>query len=155
MKNSKPVQEVGRLLGMIHNGVHRMGDNDPMVRELEGMTGKNLWIIGYLNCHKDQPIYQKDLERAFNVTRSTASKVLTLMEKKGFVKRRTVESDARLRQIVLTDAAVEIADQMEEKRRNLEELLTKDFSAEEKAQLTGYLNRILDNLYSESEVDED
>ena len=46
MKNSKPVQEVGRLLGMIHNGIHRMGDNDPMVRELEGMTGKNLWIIG-------------------------------------------------------------------------------------------------------------
>ena len=75
MKNSKPVQEVGRLLGMIHNGIHRMGDNDPMVRELEGMTGKNLWIIGYLNCHKDQPIYQKDLEKAFNVTRERVRQI--------------------------------------------------------------------------------
>ena len=155
MKKGKPVQEVGRLLGMIHNGVHRMGDNDPMVRELEGLTGKNLWIIGYLNCHKDQPIYQKDLEKAFNVTRSTASKVLTLMEKKGFIQRQTVAEDARLRQIVMTDAAVEIADRLENKRRNLEELLTKDFSDEEKTQLTGYLNRILDNLYNEREVNED
>ena len=34
-------------------------------------------------------------------------------------------------QIVMTDAAVEIADRLENKRRNLEELLTKDFSDEE------------------------
>ena len=149
MKNGNPVQEVGRLLGMIHNGVHRMGDNDPMVRELEGMTGKNLWIIGYLNCHKDQPIYQKDLEKAFNVTRSTASKVIGLMEKKGLVERCSVEGDARLKEIRMTEAARSLADHMEEGRILMEERLTGGFTEEEKAQLMGYLNRILDNIYDE------
>ena len=155
MKDRKPARDVGHLLGVIQNGAHRCWENDPLVRELDGITGKNVWIIGYLSRHQDEPIYQKDIERAFNVTRSTASKVLTLMEKKGFIQRRMVASDARLRQIVLTDSAREIAERMEEKRRSMEERLTRGFSDEEKAQLDGYLWRILDNLYEESEESED
>ena len=155
MKTREPVRDVGRLLGMIHNGVHRRWEQDSMLRELEGMTGKNGWIIGYLHHHQDRPVYQKDLEKAFNVTRSTASKVLTLMEKKGFVQRQAVESDARLRQIVLTEKAEKIASAMEAKQREMEAQLAMGFSQEEKEQLTGYLNRILENLYRESEVDED
>ena len=155
MKEGMPARDVGHLLGMIHNGAQRCWENDPLVRELDGITGKNVWIIGYLNRHQDQPVYQKDLEKAFNVTRSTASKVLTLMEKKGFVERRMVAEDARLRQIVLTEPARGIADRMEQKRQHMEQLLIRGFDEEEKAQLNEYLNRILDNLYNESEVNED
>lgn len=155
MLKKEPVKDVAHLMGMIHNGVHRLRENDPLFRELEGMTGKNGWIIGYLSHHQDHPVYQKDLEKAFNVTRSTASKVLTLMEKKGFIQRRTVVQDARLRQIVLTDRAREIADAMEKKRMEIQQQLTRGFSEEEKQQLTGYLYRILDNLYDEREGKED
>lgn len=157
MRRREPVRDVGRLLGMIHNGVHRRREKDSFLHELEGMTGKNGWIIGYLHHNQGRPVYQKDLEKAFNVTRSTASKVLTLMEKKGFIRRQAVESDARLRQIVLTEKAEKIAAVMEEKHREMENRLTRGFSPEEKEQLTGYLNRILVNLYeeSESEVKED
>ena len=155
MKQVTPAHDVGHLLGMIHNGAQRRREKDPLLQEVEGMTGKNMWIIAYLNHHQHQPVYQKDIEKAFNVTRSTASKVLTLMEKKGFVERHMVEGDARLRQILLTDAAREIADQMEEKRRTMETRLTRGFSTEEKEQLCGYLWRILDNLYEESEESED
>ena len=155
MKDVSSVRDVGHLLGMIHNGAHRCREKDPMLRELEGMTGKNMWIIGYLHHHQDRPVYQKDIEKAFNVTRSTASKVLTLMEKKGFIVRCMVEEDARLRQILLTDAAREIADQMEENRRTMEARLTRGFSEEEKDRLCEYLWRILDNLYDESEGNKD
>lgn len=88
------------------------------------------------------------------MTRSTASKVLTLMEKKGFVERRSVEEDARLKQIVLTDSAWKIAEAMKQNCEEMEQQLTRGFSEEEKQQLTGYLNRILDNLYEEREGDE-
>lgn len=155
MKEQEHIQDVGRLLGMIQNGLHRNREKNPLFREVEGMTGKNGWIIGYLAHHKDHPVYQKDLEKAFNVTRSTASKVLTLMEKKGFIQRCSVESDARLRQIVLTEQAWEIAEAMNRSCRDMEQQLTRGFSEEEKIQLTGYLNRLLENVYKkESEVDE-
>ena len=156
MKPTEHIRDVGRLLGMIQNGLHRKHEKNPLFREVDGMTGKNGWIIGYLAHNQDHPVYQKDLEKAFNVTRSTASKVLTLMEKKGFVERRSVEEDARLKQIVLTDSAWKIAEAMKQNCEEMEQQLTRGFSEEEKQQLTGYLNRILDNLnVRESEVDED
>lgn len=156
-RNNREVPDVGRLLGMIHNGMHRNRAKDARFREVEGMTGKNGWIIGYL-CHsqsQEKPVYQKDLEKAFNVTRSTASKVLTLMEKKGFVKRQSVEQDARLKQIVLTEDALKIAETMRQGCIEMETKLTDGFSEDEKAQLIDYLNRILDNLNEEREVEED
>lgn len=154
MKEREQIQDVGRILGMIQNGMHRRRENNPLLREVDGITGKNGWIIGFLSHNQDRPIYQKDIEKAFNVTRSTASKVLTLMEKKGFVQRHSVETDARLRQIVLTEKAQTIAEQMNQHRQDMEQQLIRGFSEEEKQQLTGYLNRILDNLYEESEGDE-
>ena len=154
MKTTEHIRDVGRLLGMIQNGLHRKHEKKPLFREVDGMTGKNGWIIGYLAHNQERPVYQKDLEKAFNVTRSTASKVLTLMEKKGFVERRSVEEDARLKQIVLTDSAWKIAEAMKQNCEEMEQQLTRGFSEEEKQQLTGYLNRILDNLYEEREGDE-
>ena len=149
MKKQGHIQEVGRLLGMIHNGVHRHCEKDSVLREAEGMTGKNGWIIGFLHHNRDRRIYQKDLEKAFNVTRSTASKVLTLMEKKGFIERRAVKEDARLKEIVLTERAEKLADRMEEQRLQMEKDLTRGFTEEEKAQLVSYLNRILENVCEE------
>lgn len=154
MKTTEHIRDVGRLLGMIQNGLQRKHEKNPLFREVDGMTGKNGWIIGYLAHNQERPVYQKDLEKAFNVTRSTASKVLTLMEKKGFVERRSVEEDARLKQIVLTDSAWKIAEAMKQNCEEMEQQLTRGFSEEEKQQLTGYLNRILDNLYEEREGDE-
>jgi len=155
MKEREVIHDVGRLLGMIQNGLHRKHEKNSLFRDVDGMTGKNGWIIGYLAHNQDHPVYQKDLEKAFNVTRSTASKVLTLMEKKGFVERRSVEADARLKQVVLTDRAQTIAEAMKQNCKEMEQQLTRGFSEEEKQQLTGYLNRILDNLHEESEVNED
>lgn len=152
---NRDVPDVGRLLGMIHNGMHRSRAKDTSFKEIEGMTGKNGWIIGYLSHNQDKPVYQKDLEKAFNVTRSTASKVLTLMEKKGFIKRQSVEEDARLKQIVLTEDALKIAETMRQGCIEMEVKLTDGFSEDEKAQLIGYLNRVLENLNKEREVEED
>ena len=146
MKRREEIRDVGRLLGMIHNGLHRQRESNPVFQEMEGVTGKNGWIIGYLCHHQDQPVYQKDLDKAFNVTRSTASKVLTLMEKKGLVKRCSVAEDARLKEIVLTEQALRIGAQMEELRLDMEERLTRNFTEEEKLELVGYLNRLLDNV---------
>ena len=146
MVGNERKQDVGRLLGMIHNGVHRRMVNSPAHREVEGMTGKNGWIIGFLSKNEGCPVYQKDLEKEFNVTRSTASKVITLMEKKGFVARRGVENDARLKEIVLTEKGRMLACKMQRDFEEMEAKLTAGFSREERELLLDFLTRIYGNL---------
>lgn len=71
-------------------------------------AGLNGWAIGYFYENRDKDIFQKDFEAAFSIRRSTASKILKTMEQKGLVERVSVENDARLKKIILTDKAIEI-----------------------------------------------
>ena len=62
--------------------------------------------INYFYENRDRDIFQKDFEEKFLIRRSTASNMLKLMEKDGYIKRVSVENDARLKKIVLTDKAI-------------------------------------------------
>ena len=66
------------------------------------------WAINYFYENRDRDIFQKDFEEKFSIRRSTASNMLKLMEKDGYINRVSVENDARLKKIVLTDKAVKI-----------------------------------------------
>ena len=58
------------------------------------------WAINYFYENRDRDIFQKDFEEKFLIRRSTASNMLKLMEKDGYIKRVSVENDARLKKIV-------------------------------------------------------
>lgn len=62
-------------------------------------------IMLFIN-NAEGPIYQKDIETAFNLRRSTVSKILSLLEKKGFISKKPVPSDARLKQIDITQSGI-------------------------------------------------
>ncbi len=70
---------------------------------LDKVTVMHGWIIGYLSHNINTDIYQKDIESEFAISRSTVTNILKLMEKKGYITRTSVESDARLKKISLTD----------------------------------------------------
>lgn len=61
------------------------------------------WVVGYLYRHSGEDIYQKDLEKAFHMAPSSITALVKNLEKSGFIKRESVESDARLKRIVLTE----------------------------------------------------
>ena len=75
---------------------------------IDDVTIMNGWIIGYLYKNQDRDVYQKDLETEFQITRSTVTSILKLMEKKGYIERVSVEKDARLKKLVLTEKAKKI-----------------------------------------------
>ena len=54
-------------------------------------------------------IYQKDVEKEFQIRRSTATGTLQILEKNGFIRREPVKQDARLKKLVPTDKAKEYA----------------------------------------------
>ena len=117
------------------------------------------WILGHLYRHRNENIYQKNLEMDFQIARSTATCILQQLEKKGYITRTSVESDARLKKIELTGLGiethlntVEIIDKMhedmevgitDEERKNLYVVINKIKHNIDKAEkeLTGGQNR--------------
>ena len=70
---------------------------------VEQATPMHGWIIEYLYRHRNEPVFQRDIEREFSITRSTVTNILQLMERKGYIQRLSVPQDARLKQLVLTE----------------------------------------------------
>lgn len=139
-------QLIGKELRSLNNLINRYVDNYTKKKHFESITGTNLWVIGYLDENSDKDIYQKDLENEFSITRSTASKVLTLMVKKGLIERKSVPHDARLKKLVLTSKALEFTKEMRKDMMKVEENLTKGFSSEEIEELHTYIERLKANV---------
>lgn len=137
---------IGLELRSVNNLIRRYFEFASHKREIDSVTGNNGWIIGYLADHSDRNIFQKDIEEHFTITRSTASKVLTLMEQKGLIKRCAVEQDARLKRIVLTDKAWEIRKMMMQDGEALERVLTDGLEEEEIDALHRSLRKMRENL---------
>lgn len=140
---------IGMRFRMINNAVRRYIDrNSELKKELDNVTCSNGWIIGHL-CNMEElgrTVYQRDFETDFGITRSTASKVLKLLEKKGMIERTFVSHDGRMKKIVLTAKSREIGRQMHKEYEQTEQQLTKGFTPDELKTLCGFLDRIQSNL---------
>lgn len=142
---------IGLRMRMLSNAIKRYLDgNSSAMRELDNITCSNKWIIGYLfNAEEEgREVFQRDFESNFGITRSTVSKMFSLLEKKNFIRREGVSHDARLKKITLTDKSREIAKTMRAEVEDIEEKLIAGFSQNELDQLTGYFERLQINLDS-------
>lgn len=139
-------ESIGLELRSLFNLIRRYFDFSSHKREIEKVTCNNGRIIGYLADNEEQDIYQKDIEDHFTITRATASKVLSLMEKKELIQRQAVEKDARLKKIVLTKKALGIREVMLEDEKKMERNLIKGFTREEIEILLSYITRMKQNL---------
>lgn len=137
---------IGIELRSLNNLIMRYIDNSSHKKQIDKITGTNGWIIGFLSDNADKDIYQRDLEEKFTITRSTASKVLIRMERKGLIERRSVPHDARLKKLVLTEKARKISELMKEDGAHMEKILTKGFSDDEIEKLYSYIQRMKTNI---------
>jgi DNA-binding MarR family transcriptional regulator len=115
-------------------------------KKFDKMTGSGGWIISYIAENYYRDVFQRDLEKEFDITRSTASKNVDLLVENGFITREPVDYDARLKKLVLTEKANEVFKIMRNDRATLEAQMLKGFSDEEKKQLRGFLCRLSANL---------
>ena len=112
-------------------------------REGGGFTGAQA-RQGYQNRERD--IFQKDIEQFFSVGRSTVTNILQLMEKKGFVRRESVESDARLKKVILTDKGIEAQETIEKIVDHIEKELSDGIVEEELQLFYKVIDRISENV---------
>ncbi|MCD7982096.1 MAG: MarR family transcriptional regulator [Clostridiales bacterium] len=144
-------ESIIREIHVLSNRICRLLDNSPELRLLEEATGKNTWIIGYIAQNEGTDVYQRDLENQFGITRSTASKVVNRMVKKGLIERQSVPEDARLKKLVLTERSREIHQRMEAEFRDMEDTLRAGFTEREVEQLRVYFHKMQNNVKKKEE----
>lgn len=73
----------------------------------ETITSVQGRIVSYLYTalfeNNEEAVFQKDIEKHFNIRRSTATVILKRMEKNNLITRKVSSTDARMKSIQLTD----------------------------------------------------
>ena len=111
-----------------------------MVSEIEGV------LIGHL-CHSQgKDIYQKDLEQAFCIRSSTASRLLTRLEAQGLIQRSMGSRDARMKRITPTPRALALNAEAERRIAATEAQLTRGIPKEEIDQFLATAEKLKRNL---------
>lgn len=117
-------------------------------KEFQECSLMNMWVSDYL-FHMElsqTPVFQKDIEAEFFINRATASKMLTLMEKKKLIKRISYASDSRLKQIELEPYGRELQKMCCHIREEIENQLTACLTEEEEKIFKSLYLRILAHM---------
>lgn len=152
-KKSTSPDRIGVKIKCLSNLLKRRMASDAVVEHIDEVTGMHGWLIGYIERQGD--VYQRDVEKRFNMRRSTVTKMLQLMEKNGLVTRESVESDARLKKIVLTDKALQASKIMRKKIDESEELMKRGIDEEELKIFCRVADKIAENLKGECSKEEE
>lgn len=95
-----------------------------------GLTGVQSRVLHYIleKC-ADGQVFQRDIENAFGLSRSTATAILQLMEKNSLIQRKSVENDARLKRLVPTEKAAQLDAQVCAYLKQTEQCLTEGLTS--------------------------
>ena len=141
---AEPEKDAGRMIHMVSNQLQRRISVRTEADSLTNMQRRVLHYILFQSLRRD--IYQKDVEKEFQIRRSTATGILQLLEKNGFIVRESVERDARLKKLVPTPKAEARREQILGNIRNVEELLTHGISKQDVEVCIRVLEQMSENL---------
>ena len=139
-------RKLGFEIGRTSRLIKRVLDNNSQKEYIDKLTGTHGWALGYLHRNRDRDIFQKDFEKEFDIRRSTASHILSLMEENGMITRESVPYDARLKKIVLTEKAMNIEEEVMQFFDKLEQEFEKNITKEELEIFYSVLDKINDNI---------
>ena len=137
-------EQIGFVVKSLNNLIQRQVESGG--EEIRDLTMMQRWIIRYLAERQDKDVYQKDIERAFTIRRSTATGILKLMEKKGWILREAAEGDQRCKKITLTQKAAYIDSVIWQNILNTEARLSGCLTAEEKRTFLAITEKLIQNL---------
>ena len=138
--------QVGHALHVLNHATRRFIDMFSHKKENDELLGTGPWVLHFIAANRSHPVYLRDVERHFGVSRSSASKTVDLLVRRGFVQRHAGDTDARLRRLTLTPKAEALLATIQEDQDAFERVLLKGFTANEIQTVTVYLNRMRENL---------
>lgn len=114
-------------------------------QQSEKLTQVQVHVLMYIHRHDGQ-VFQKDIEQHLKVRRSTASQILNVLERESYVERMRLESDARMKEIVVTDKTLALIDSMEKHMKETESMLRVNISDNDMETFFKVIDQIKENL---------
>ena len=149
VREERPACECGHDVGRLINTLSHQLKRRMCVQEEEDSLRTNMQrlVLHYILFESlKRDIYQKDVEKEFQIRRSTATGTLQILEKNGFIRREAVERDARLKKLVPTGKAVGVRRHILENIRYVEDLLAGGIPEEKLAVCREVLEQMSENL---------
>lgn len=146
MKNKNKLK-LGLDISKIHHIISRNMDASVISAIDDNLTVSQAYVIDFIsNEGKDKEIFQKDLEREFDLKRSSISLMLNNMEKSDLIERVPVTEDARLKKIILTQKSIKIYEKISTAIDSIENKLSENITPEEIKVFQSVLDKIRNNL---------
>lgn len=139
---------IGGKIKKITSLIRKNIDNSDTFKSNPELTNVTGWTIGFIGKRKYNGIetYQKDIEKEFKISRSTASGLLNTMEEHGYIYREVSSVDSRLKLIHLTEKSIELNKKVLSTFAEIEQKALLGFTSKEKEELLNYLIRVETNL---------
>lgn len=144
-------KEIGMEIRKLVNFIHRNVDSFKTEDEKYHITKMHGMIIGFLNNAKDEDVFQKDIEKKFSMRRSTTSTMLKSMEDKGLIERISIEKDARMKKLRLSQKGQSLVEKVTKEYQRIENLLLKDLTDEELEQFFKIIHKMQQNMLKDIE----
>ena len=114
-------------------------------------------VLGFIKKHslQGERIFQKDIEHEFKIKGSSVTSVLNNLEKNGYILRKSVESDRRLKQIVLTEKAENVCKMHWKAVQKYESAIERGLTSDEIENLQKTLQKIEENIKKTRGVNND
>ncbi|MCR1850334.1 MarR family transcriptional regulator [Paeniclostridium sordellii] len=139
--------KLGLDISKINHIISRKMDASVINAIDDNLTISQAYVIDFISIEgKNKEIFQKDLEREFDLKRSSVSLMLNNMEKSDLIERVPVTEDARLKKIVLTEKSKKIYEKISIAIDSIENRLSEDITQEEIAVFQIVLEKIRNNL---------
>ena len=137
---------IGHQVHKIDRSISKLLEMRVKTEGLDEVTFMHGWILRYLYEHQEQEIYQKDIEKYFGICRSAVTNIIQALEKKGQICRASVESDARLKKVMLTDAGRASHGKLGEIFQKLDADLEEGVSEEELQAFMHVIDKVYHNI---------
>ena len=119
--------------------------------KLSSIQSRILGFLWYKRNHHEKA-FQKELEAEFKIRRSSVCSVVQCLEKRGLLERRSVSTDARQKELVLTDEGMKIQSEVINRLEQMESKMNGWLTPEERSCWIRCVNKIETGL-KEAEYD--
>lgn len=116
--------------------------------DLKELTSKQLHILKYImqKIDTESCISQKDIEKHFNLRKSTVTGIIKNMEKHGFIEKKVNQNDNRINNLLLTEKSVKIKEKILDEIQNIETILIKNITKKEINEFTKIIKKMINNI---------
>lgn len=137
-------RRIGLEIRKLHQIIKHRIEKDRAQDKMD-LTHCQTRILLYIN-KQDAPVYQKDIEEFLHIRRSTATEILNVLERDGYIVRKRAEHDGRLKEISITPLTNTVVSSMDSYIDNLEKTLKSNISSEDLKIFYKVLDQVKENI---------